>query len=91
MRNPPSRRIENAGDREVHRRAGKGNDQLLCGCFGDALEARHTADRQEHDVGRLHAVATGGEDVAELMKEHAAKSSAMNSTPSTAAWVPPCA
>ena len=68
---PPSSEVEQGGDDDVHRRARQRHDQLLRRLLRDALQPRHAADRQEGDVGRLHAVAPGGEDVAELVQQHA--------------------
>ncbi len=66
-----------AGDDDIHERAGDGDEEFLAGLFGNALELRDAADRQQRHKGRRHAEIARGEDVAELVQQHARNSSTM--------------
>ena len=87
----PRMRIRTRRDDDVDGRAGEGHHQFLARLFGNALEAGDAADRPERHVGRADAVAAGGEDMAELVRQDAGKSRRMKSTPSMAASRPPSA
>ncbi len=58
-------------DHDVDRRARHRHQELLPGLFGDALEVRHAADRQQRHRRRGHAKAARHENVAELVRHHA--------------------
>ena len=56
------------GERHVHGRSREGDEQFLTRLAGHAFQPGDAADRQERDLGGLHAVAARREDVAELRK-----------------------
>ena len=58
-------------DDDVDGRAGEGHHQFLARPLGNALEAGDAADRPERHVGRADAVAAGGEDMPELVRQDA--------------------
>src|ERR1051326_7463546 len=50
---------------------GQPHDPLLHGLLGHALQARHAADREQHDLARLNAEPSRRERVPELVEQHA--------------------
>ena len=62
---------QHQADRQIDRGAGERDHQFLAGIARQTLHARHAADRQQRDDGRLYAVAPGREDMAELVQDHA--------------------
>ncbi len=58
-------------DEEIDRGPGQRDDQLLARIGRQARHAGDAANRQQRHLGRLDAVAAGGEDVAELVQNHA--------------------
>ena len=59
------------GDDDVHQRAGDGDEEFLPRLLRNALELGDAADRQQRHIRRRHAEGAGGEDVAELVQQHA--------------------
>ena len=73
-RKPDCHRDEQDGhDHHVHGRTGQGDEQLLDRPVRDALQSRHTADRQERDVARGHAEPASSQSVPQFMQDHAAE------------------
>ena len=72
----PSDQHQHDRDRDVHQRPGDGDQEFLPRLFRDALELRHAADRQQRHVGRRDAEGARGEDVAELVQQHAERTAA---------------
>ena len=67
----PADEHQHERDRDVDQRAGDRDQEFLARLFRNALEPRHAADRQQRHVRRRHAEGARGEDVAELVREHA--------------------
>ncbi len=67
----PANTHQQQRDGDIDQRSGDGDQEFLARLFRNALELRDAADRQQRDVGRRHAEITGGEDVAELVQQHA--------------------
>ena len=59
------------GDRDVDERTGDGDQELLAGLFGNALEPSNAADWQQRDIRRGDAESARREDMAEFMRENA--------------------
>ncbi len=64
---------EQQRDDHVHHRPGDGDQEFLPWLFGNALELGDATDRQQCHVGRRHAEIARGEDVTELVQQHAKK------------------
>jgi hypothetical protein len=62
---------EDERDKHIDRRSGDGDEKFLAGSFGDALEPRDAADRQQNNVWRSHPERARREDVAEFMQQDA--------------------
>ena len=77
------------GDGDVDQRAGDGDEEFLARLLRDALELRHAADRQQRHIGRRHAESARGEDVAELVQQHAEEQQHHEVTLSHAVAAPP--
>ncbi len=69
----PGNGDQHGSDGDVDQRTRDRDQEFLVGFFGDALQPCDAADRQQRDVGRRDAEGAGGEDVAELMCQHAGK------------------
>ena len=67
----PDDKEEAERDRDIHRRAGERDDQLLARLFRHPLEPRDAADRQQRDVRRIDAEGLRRDGVAELVQQHA--------------------
>ena len=64
-------RKSTAGDHQVHRRAGQGDDDLLARVPRNRFEQRQPADRQQGDAARPDAVPPRGQRMAVLVQQHA--------------------
>src|SRR6478736_5435484 len=58
---------------DVDHRPGNSDQKLLPRFFGNALELRHAADRQQRYVRCWYAESARGEYVAEFVQQHAEK------------------
>jgi hypothetical protein len=67
----PEHQVQHASDDQVHGWSRERHDDFLGRLLWNPLEPRHATDRQQDHVRRLHAIAPGGKDVAELVQQHA--------------------